>query len=188
MNLRATVDSLTATVNGWLAMASGVVLAVVGIIALLVDADPAPTVAALLAGAALIAVGATLGTRAGIGVPARGGIWRALAGETHDKAELMARDLPEHLRRLFTDLARGVAAARYVEVETTLTRQLAAGPAPATGADPVHTIAHAVREIAQASVKEAWDAVAPLDTPAEPDTPLDLRTTELPPVETHDVS
>lgn len=186
MNLRAAVDSLTATVSGWLVMVSGMVLAVVGITALVVDADPAPTVAALLAGAALIAVGAALGSRGGVGASARGGIWRALAGETRARADVMAGDLPEHLRSLFTDLARGVAAARYVEVERTLTRHFSGGPATDTDTDPVHTIAHAVREIAQASVKEAWAAVASLDAPAEAETSLDLRTAELPAVEAHD--
>lgn len=149
---------------GWLVMAAGGVIALIGIFGLIAGADPSPTAAAILAGATLIGVGATLTGEERPVAGLEGGLWRAVEGETRSHAAMAAAPLPKHLGGLLIDLALGNAAARYIDMSRALTNQIKAAGAVGGGGggDAITVMAAAVREMARTSVQEASEAVAAL--------------------------
>lgn len=149
---------------GWLVMAAGALIVLIGLVGLIVGADPSPTAAAVLAGATLIGVGATLTGEDRPAAGLEGGLWRAIEGQTRTEAALAAGRFPEHLRSLLIDLAQGNAASQYIEIARSLRNQLAAGGVGAAGnVDPVKVMVGAVREMTRTSVQEASEAVAALE-------------------------
>ncbi len=117
----------------WFLLLTGFLVLVSGVVGLFLELDSAATAAALISGAALCALAAVLFSMASpryVGTATL--VAETLFDYTDAKARLAAMDMPDELRDPFRRLARGEAAAAYLEVvlrDAELTDQAGAGAA-----------------------------------------------------------
>ena len=101
----------------WFLLLTGFLVLVAGVVGLFVELDSAATAAALVSGAALCGLAAVLFSMAS---PRQVGTASLMAETLFDytdaKARLAAMDMPDELRDPFRRMARGEAAAAYLEV------------------------------------------------------------------------
>ncbi|MEA2844223.1 MAG: hypothetical protein QOJ69_1894 [Actinomycetota bacterium] len=101
----------------WFLLLAGFLVLVSGVIGLFLELDGAATAAALVAGAALCGLSAVLFSMASpryVGTATL--VAETLFDYTDAKARLAAVDMPDELRDPFRRMARGEAAAAYLEV------------------------------------------------------------------------
>ena len=101
----------------WFLLLTGFLVLVAGVVGLFLELDSAATAAALISGAALCGLAAVLFSMASpryVGTATL--VAETLFDYTDAKARLAAMDMPDELRDPFRRMARGEAAAAYLEV------------------------------------------------------------------------
>ena len=101
----------------WFLLLTGFLVLVAGVVGLFLELDSAATAAALISGAALCGLAAVLFSMASpryVGTATL--VAETLFDYTDAKARLAAMDVPDELRDPFRRMARGEAAAAYLEV------------------------------------------------------------------------
>ena len=152
----------------WFLLLTGFLVVVAGVIGLFLELDSAATAAALVSGAALCGLAALLFSMASpryVGTATLLG--ETLFDYTDAKARLAAMDMPDELREPFRRMARGEAAAAYLEVvlrDTESEQSGAAATSPAIDAERI-----AAGAVSRARESLAGAAEARLVPPRMPD-------------------
>ncbi len=141
----------------WFLLLAGFMVLVSGVIGLFLELESAATAAALVAGAALCGLAAFLFTMASpryVGTATL--VAETLFDYTDAKARLAALEMPDQLRDPFRRMARGEAAAAYLEVVLRATETVGEPGAPAAASPMVD-----VERIAGDAVARARESLGP---------------------------